>query len=122
VSHLKKLELVWCTDRTFTMQTLVDVVPKEALLWKLKMLHSAALYTNSRLHAVRAEVLVLASGKDQMLPSAEEAKRLKKAIPGCRVRYFKESGHTLLLVSVTWGTFYAVEFPFHRKDLAGLVL
>jgi hypothetical protein len=42
------------------MQTLVDVVPKEALLWKLKMLHSAALYTNSRLHAVRAEVLVLA--------------------------------------------------------------
>jgi hypothetical protein len=32
-----------------------------------------------------------------MLPSAEEAKRLKKAIPGCRVRYFKESGHTLLL-------------------------
>ncbi|CAM6043222.1 unnamed protein product [Sphagnum compactum] len=80
-----------------TLPTLVDVVPKEALLWKLKMLHSAALYTNSRLHAIRAEVLVLASGKDQMLPSAEEAKRLKKAIPGCRVRYFKESGHTLLL-------------------------
>ncbi len=60
MSHLKKLELLGCTDRTFIMQTLVDVVPKEALLWKLKMLHSAALYTNSRLHAVRAEVLVLA--------------------------------------------------------------
>ena len=35
-------------------------MPKDALLWKLKLLHSAALYTNSRLHAVRAEVLVLA--------------------------------------------------------------
>ncbi len=68
---------------------------------------------------------IACSGKDQMLPSAEEAKRLKKAIPGCRVRYFKESGHTLLLVSAFvyyLGNFYAVEFPFHRKDLAGLVL
>lgn len=46
-----------------------------------------------------SNLIVLCSGKDQMLPSAEEAKRLRKAIPGCRVRYFKNSGHTLLLVS-----------------------
>ena len=42
------------------LQTLAEVVPKEALLWKLKLLHSAALYANSRLHAVRAQVLILA--------------------------------------------------------------
>jgi hypothetical protein len=38
------------------------------------------------------------SGKDQMLPSADESKRLRKSLPNCRVRYFKDSGHTLLLV------------------------
>ncbi|KAG0621272.1 hypothetical protein M758_3G006800 [Ceratodon purpureus] len=80
-----------------TLPTLADVVPKDALLWKLKLLHSAALYTNSRLHAVRAQVLILASGKDQMLPSADEARRLKQILPNCRTRYFKDSGHTLLL-------------------------
>jgi hypothetical protein len=53
-----------------------------------------------QVHFQQLEVVnIVCSGKDQMLPSGEEAKRLKKAIPGCRVRYFKESGHTLLLVS-----------------------
>ncbi|XP_024358571.1 phytyl ester synthase 1, chloroplastic [Physcomitrium patens] len=80
-----------------TLPTLADVVPKDSLVWKLELLHSAALYANSRLHAVRAQVLVLASGNDQMLPSADEAERLRKILPNCRTRYFKESGHTLLL-------------------------
>lgn len=79
------------------LATLSDIVPKETLLWKLKMLRSAALYANSRLHAVKAEILLLASGKDRMLPSSEEAKHLLKVLPNCRVRYFKDSGHTLLL-------------------------
>ncbi|KAF5453905.1 hypothetical protein F2P56_023617 [Juglans regia] len=36
-----------------------DIIPKNTLLWKLKLLKSAAAYTNSRLHAVKAEVLIL---------------------------------------------------------------
>lgn len=36
-----------------------DIIPKSTLLWKLKLLKSAAAYTNSRLHAVKAEVLIL---------------------------------------------------------------
>lgn len=79
------------------LATLSDIVPKDTLLWKLKLLRSAALYTNSRLHAVKAEILLLASGKDRMLPSSVEAKHLLKVLPNCRVRYFKDSGHTLLL-------------------------
>jgi pimeloyl-ACP methyl ester carboxylesterase len=39
---------------------LLEILPPEMLGWKLSMLHTAALYTNSRIHAVRAEVLVLA--------------------------------------------------------------
>ncbi|KAF8401543.1 hypothetical protein HHK36_012485 [Tetracentron sinense] len=77
---------------------LADIIPKETLLWKLKLLKSAAAYANSRLHAVKAEVLVLASGKDNMLPSGDEAQRLLTSLQNCRVRYFKDNGHTLLLV------------------------
>lgn len=79
------------------LSNLADIVPKETLLWKLKLLRSAALYTNSRLHAVKAEVLLLASGKDQMLPTRDEAIHLLNKLSNCRVRYFRDSGHTILL-------------------------
>ena len=44
----------------FLFQGFADIIPKDTLLWKLKLLKSAAAYANSRLHAVKAEVLVLA--------------------------------------------------------------
>ncbi|XP_071932284.1 phytyl ester synthase 1, chloroplastic-like [Coffea arabica] len=43
------------------LSELADIIPKDTLLWKLKLLRSAASYANSRLHAVTAEVLVLSS-------------------------------------------------------------
>ncbi|KAL5701401.1 hypothetical protein ACHQM5_026743 [Ranunculus cassubicifolius] len=76
---------------------LADIIPKETLLWKLELLKAGASYANSRLHAVKAEVLVLASGNDNMLPSKEEAQRLSKSIKNCRVYNFNDNGHTLLL-------------------------
>ncbi|XP_072954045.1 phytyl ester synthase 1, chloroplastic isoform X1 [Typha angustifolia] len=79
------------------LSVLADVIPRDALLWRLKLLKSAAAYTNSRLHAVEAEVLLLVSGKDNLLPSGDEADRLWASLKNCRVRYFKDNGHTLLL-------------------------
>ncbi|XP_078445009.1 esterase/lipase/thioesterase family protein [Wolffia australiana] len=79
------------------LSDLSDILPKETLSWKLKLLQDGAAYTNSRLHAVRADVLLLCSGKDYMLPSAEEAARLRSSLKSCKVRYFKDNGHTLLL-------------------------
>lgn len=79
------------------LSVMSDIIPKDTLLWKLKLLKSASAYANSRLHAVKAEVLVLASGKDNMLPSEDEAKRLKKSLQNCIVRLFKDNGHALLL-------------------------
>ncbi|KAF5453906.1 hypothetical protein F2P56_023618 [Juglans regia] len=81
----------------FCWQGFDDIIPKNTLLWKLKLLKSAAAYTNSRLHAVKAEVLILSSGKDNMVPSGDEAQRLKELLQNCAVRHFKDSGHTLLL-------------------------
>nr|BBB44442.1 xanthophyll esterase [Ipomoea obscura] len=76
---------------------LTDFNPKETLAWKLKLLKSASEYANSRLHAVTAEVLVLASGMDNVLPSADEAKRLARSLRNCKVRYFNDKGHRILL-------------------------
>ncbi|RRT78548.1 hypothetical protein B296_00026577 [Ensete ventricosum] len=119
------------------LSELADIIPQDTLLWKLNLLKSGAAYVNSRLHAVKAEVLVLASsfpylvsavyyflfavqydywfdsecryltcscekcisGKDNLLPSGDEADRLWASLKNCKVRYFKDSGHTLLLVS-----------------------
>ncbi|KAJ6694207.1 hypothetical protein OIU85_004944 [Salix viminalis] len=75
----------------------VDTIPKDTLIWKLKLLRSAASYANSRLHAVKAEVLVLSSGNDRLLPSGDEAQRLKSTLKNCTVRHFKDNGHTILL-------------------------
>uniref|UniRef100_A0A175YFW7 Serine aminopeptidase S33 domain-containing protein n=1 Tax=Daucus carota subsp. sativus TaxID=79200 RepID=A0A175YFW7_DAUCS len=79
------------------LSSLSDIIPKDTLLWKLKLLKSAAAYANSRLHAVTAEVLILASGKDNMLPSKDEAQRLSTSLRNCKICYFKDNGHTILL-------------------------
>ncbi|XP_020585110.1 acyltransferase-like protein At1g54570, chloroplastic [Phalaenopsis equestris] len=42
------------------LSDLSDIIPKETLIWKLELLKSASSYVTSRLHAIKAEVLVLA--------------------------------------------------------------
>ncbi|KAM1749762.1 hypothetical protein ACFX16_010873 [Malus domestica] len=99
------------TDLLPYLSSLADIIPRDTLLWKLKLLKSAAAYANSRLHAVKAEVLVLASGKDYMVPSRDEAERLARSLQNCTVRHFSDNGHTLLLedgvnfMSVIKGTY-----------------
>lgn len=44
----------------FFLQILVDVLTKESIVCKLKMLKTASSFVNSRLHAVKAQTLVLA--------------------------------------------------------------
>ncbi|XP_078175515.1 phytyl ester synthase 1, chloroplastic-like isoform X2 [Carex rostrata] len=85
------------TDMLPSLSLLADILPKETLVWKLKILKEASCYVNSRLHAVTCQTLVLASGNDEILPSRKEAERLCTILPNCRVRHFKDSGHTLLL-------------------------
>jgi hypothetical protein len=56
--------LQYCVQCSF--QVLSDIIPKETLIWRLKLLQSAAAYANSRLHAVRAESLVLAGSVNEV--------------------------------------------------------
>lgn len=86
-------------DVTFSsyLSVLADVLPVETLIWRLKMLKSASSFVNSRLHAVRAQTLVLSSGKDHLIPSPEESEKLRQMLPNCEIRRFNNSGHALLL-------------------------
>ncbi|XP_034706778.1 acyltransferase-like protein At3g26840, chloroplastic [Vitis riparia] len=79
------------------LSVLSDILPQETFLWRLKMLSSASAYANSRLHAVKAEILILSSGKDHFLSSQEEAERLCHVLPKCKIRKFADSGHFLFL-------------------------
>lgn len=79
------------------VSNLADILPKQTLQWKLKLLKSGAASSNSRLHAVKNEVLILASGRDSMLPSRDEAQRLSALLKNSKVRFFKDNGHLLLM-------------------------
>ncbi|CAM0908528.1 unnamed protein product [Alopecurus aequalis] len=72
------------------------VIRMGTLVWKLKLLMSGAAYANSQLDAVQAEVLLLASGTENLPPSGE-ADRLSKTMKNCKVRYFRSRGDRLLM-------------------------
>ncbi|KAJ3681288.1 hypothetical protein LUZ60_015777 [Juncus effusus] len=80
-----------------SLSFLGKILPKESLVWKLKLLKEASSYVNSRLNSVKCQTLILVSGNDEILPSREEAERLYSILPNCRTRLFKDSGHALLL-------------------------
>ncbi|KAM3244924.1 hypothetical protein ACQJBY_056322 [Aegilops geniculata] len=76
---------------------LLDKLPKDTLKWKIKLIKQAASYANCHIQSVTAEVLLLASCADRLLPSKSEANRLQKKLPKCRVFFFEKHGHSLLL-------------------------
>ncbi|XP_076915643.1 phytyl ester synthase 1, chloroplastic-like [Bidens hawaiensis] len=76
---------------------LTKIVPRDTLKWRIDLLEAAAAYANSRLHIVTAQVLVLASGKDNLIPSKNEAQRLSRVLKRCQIRVFEENGHTILM-------------------------
>ena len=44
------------------------------------------------------ELLCLYSGRDLLLPSIEEGRRLRQFLPKCEIRRFSDNGHFLFLV------------------------
>ncbi|XP_058737596.1 phytyl ester synthase 1, chloroplastic-like [Vicia villosa] len=106
-----------------SLPVLADILPKETFLWKLKMLKSPSAYADSRLYAIKAQTLILCSGKDQLLPSQQEGERLRQLLPNCELRKFDDSGHFLFLeggldlVTVVKGTSYYRRGMYHDYAL-----
>ncbi|KAG4912584.1 hypothetical protein JHK86_053017 [Glycine max] len=109
------------TTFSLSLPVLADILPKETLVWKLKMLKSASAYAHSRLYAIKAQTLILCSGNDQLLPSQQEGERLLKLLPKskCQLRKFDDSGHFLFLedsidlVTIIKGTSYYRRGKYH---------
>nr|GEY10363.1 acyltransferase-like protein At1g54570, chloroplastic [Tanacetum cinerariifolium] len=104
LGNLVKMTMVWqlfgnLADDLPFLSMLARILPKETLNRRLKLVESVAAYVNSRLHAITAQVLVLASGRDNLMPSKNEARRLSKELKNCKVRVFEGNGHTILLES-----------------------
>ncbi|KAL9246059.1 hypothetical protein vseg_019641 [Gypsophila vaccaria] len=76
---------------------IVSLFPGNTFRWKMEMLQNACAYANSRLHAIKAQTLILVSGRDQLLPSLDEGQRLRKMLTNCEIRKFDDKGHSLLL-------------------------
>ncbi|KAI3690044.1 hypothetical protein L2E82_48019 [Cichorium intybus] len=98
VSHLWQFLCNFTKDLP-NLSMLSKILPQDTLKWRIKLVESAAAYANSRLHAITAQVLVLASGKDNLVPSKNEAQRLSRLLKHCNIRVFEENGHTILLES-----------------------
>ncbi|XP_050369316.1 phytyl ester synthase 2, chloroplastic-like [Argentina anserina] len=79
------------------LSVLADILPVETLLWKLKMINTASSHANLRLHAVKAQTVILSSGRDRLLPSQEEGLRLRKLLENCEIRTFGDCSHFLFL-------------------------
>uniref|UniRef100_A0ACD5Z1Y4 Uncharacterized protein n=2 Tax=Avena sativa TaxID=4498 RepID=A0ACD5Z1Y4_AVESA len=76
---------------------ILDKLPEDTLRWKINLVKRAASYANCRVQSVTSEVLLLASGADRLLPSKSEADKLQKKLPKCKVFFFANHGHSLLL-------------------------
>ncbi|KAL0737607.1 hypothetical protein Bca4012_013817 [Brassica carinata] len=81
------------------LPNLSRIFSKNTLLWKLELLKSAIASAKSNMYAVRAETMILLSGRDQWLLNMEDIDRFSRTLPNCIVRKFNDSGPFLLLVS-----------------------
>ncbi|KAK6152769.1 hypothetical protein DH2020_012408 [Rehmannia glutinosa] len=75
----------------------MSLIPVETILWKLKMTHDMQNYLDSHLHAVKAQTLVLSSGKDMLLSSLTKGGKLHNMLQRCEVRSFIGNGDSLFL-------------------------
>ncbi|XP_010425412.1 PREDICTED: acyltransferase-like protein At3g26840, chloroplastic isoform X2 [Camelina sativa] len=79
------------------LPTISRMLPKDTLLWKLEMLKYAIASMNSHIYSVRAETLILMSGRDQWLLNEEDIDRYSRTLPKCIVRKLDDSGQFPLL-------------------------
>jgi pimeloyl-ACP methyl ester carboxylesterase len=80
------------------LPTLARIFPKDTLLWKLQLLKSASASAKSHMYTVKAQTLILLSGRDQWLLNKEDIEKLHCTLPNCEVRKFENYGQLLFLV------------------------
>lgn len=73
-------------------------IPKACVTWRLSMLHQFAL-TPAEHRTLTMPTLAIASARDRLLPSLQEAEWLRIHLPQCTTYILPNSGHVCLLES-----------------------
>jgi pimeloyl-ACP methyl ester carboxylesterase len=75
---------------------MIQSIPPPIVSWRLSLLEDFFI-DETLLNRFQNSVLIIASGKDQILPSAQEAKRLSKFFVNKRIVLLANNGHSCLL-------------------------
>lgn len=79
------------------LPALAKVLPPDTLAWKVELLQQGcAAVDELALAAVPQRTLILAAGADLLIPSEEEGKRLRRALPRATLRVLPGRSHALL--------------------------
>ncbi|CAN6839417.1 unnamed protein product, partial [Brassica oleracea] len=105
-------------EASANLPTLIRIFPKDTLLWKLQLLKSASASAKSHMYTVKAQTLILLSGRDQWLPNNGDIERLRFALPKCEVREFYNNGQFLFLEDgVDLATIIKISYYYRRGKI-----
>ncbi|VVB09474.1 unnamed protein product [Arabis nemorensis] len=97
------------------LPTLSRIFPKDTLLWKLQLLKSASASAHSHMYTVKAQTLILLSGRGQWLLNKEDTERLHCVLPKCEIRNFENNGQFLFLEDgVDLATIMKIAYYYRR--------
>ncbi len=86
-------------ERQALLKAMQSVSPQSAA-WRLSLLRNFELHKLSLEH-LRQRTVVIAGGRDKLLPSVEEAQRLVNLLPNAQMTILPTSGHACLLEAET---------------------
>jgi pimeloyl-ACP methyl ester carboxylesterase len=95
VPFLAAVDRITERDRHLLLQAMKSVTQKSSI-WRLSLLRNFDV-TDTQYRSIQQPTLLIASGRDRLLPSFSEAERLARLIPHTRVQVLPNSGHACLL-------------------------
>lgn len=95
VPFLAAVDNIAPRDRQLLLQAMQSVTQRSSI-WRLSMLRSFNV-TDDQFRRISQPTLLIASGRDRLLPSFSEAERLARLLPNAKVQVLPNSGHACLL-------------------------
>jgi len=92
---LAKIEALTMKERQ-RLLNVMTLLPPNIVSWRINLLEKFAI-NQHKLKQYEKEVLIIAGGEDKLLPSVEEATRLKSIFSQAKISILTHSGHCCLL-------------------------
>jgi pimeloyl-ACP methyl ester carboxylesterase len=95
VPFLAAIDRISPRDHQLLLQAMQSVTQKSSI-WRLSMLRNFDV-SDDEFRSIHQPTLLIASGRDRLLPSFSEAERLARLLPHPKVQVLPQSGHACLL-------------------------